>query len=414
MDFTATCAIQTASIATPNNCGYVHSGEKGPIEPGSTAFILSDNFWCYALPQGSPYEATDNPTCATTVQNIVGGTVTRGLRHVWGSYAACPASWFNQGVLFKIQVVINSSNYTSVSFAGLPIPGGGTGVQPETDCVASKVFLMNPEWPISSRFAFDVVNLTDKVGPMLPLEIYQSTDLVNWSSLAYLPASYFANNEKKFRVVVAGLIPPPEKRFYKAMPVAQGVDCCSHTIGFVNVTAQGTNKFTLPARSLVFGDQRVSTLMKGANNGTSVQKWDPVNQVWSVNNYAFGQWSDPDMTVSHGEGFFVQNPGPDYLVRFMGHVATAPIQLRTDFVSPQFHLIGSKVPLQYLLSNSGIPVINGSTVYEYNEATQNYDTSVYWGGAWNPNLTLKVGNGFFVELGHGNSWQQSLTIPCNH
>lgn len=112
MVFTGTCTLDPNSLATPYQCGLSQFGnwEYPPV----TINISQDGFWCFG--SGSLLGVSDNPSCNTSTQNITGGTVTTGLAHSWGSYESqggtCASTWwFNQGVLFKIYVTINDSNY---------------------------------------------------------------------------------------------------------------------------------------------------------------------------------------------------------------------------------------------------------------------------------------------------------------
>lgn len=243
---------------------------------------------------------------------------------------------------------------------------------------------------------------------MQTVQITASTDMSNWQTIAWLQPSQFVNNVYQFTdTTVNGATP---KKYYRAS-IADA--CCSpQTLGFVNIQATGTNSYTMAARPLVFSDNRVSTLIASPVDGMIVYKWDTSNQGWTLNNYAFSQWSDPNMTINYGEGYFLYKPGSSaYTIRMIGHVESNDSSLQTQILAGD-SLIGSKIPLSTTLSSSALPQYDGNQIFLWNEGTQSYDSSTYFGGNWNPNLNVSTGHGFIFRTTQNPIWQQSLVIPC--
>jgi len=118
------------------------------------------------------------------------------------------------------------------------------------------------------------------------------------------------------------------------------------------------------------------------------------------------RWSNPDLQVPIGEGFFFRNPSDTvYGQTFVGEV------LQGTLINPLpagYSTKGSLVPINYTLSQHGIPGEPGDELRTYTNdglGGGSYNISVYDPTAgWVPDLTLGVGQGFWIHKTNPQDW----------
>jgi len=179
-----------------------------------------------------------------------------------------------------------------------------------------------------------------------------------------------------------------------------------NAVGYINLTAQPG--FNLVANQLIATDNTVGALFAGVPEGTSVYKFDPASG-YSITTVEFGEWSDPSVTVSPGEGFWLRNPGAeDMTVTLVGEVPQG--SLSTDLVVG-FNLVSSQVPQAGLIQTDlGLPVEEGTSVYQFDPAS-GYSISTVEFGDWSPSEpSVAVGEGIWVRAISAGSWTRDFSV----
>jgi hypothetical protein len=112
-------------------------------------------------------------------------------------------------------------------------------------------------------------------------------------------------------------------------------------------------------------------------------------------------------------GFFVQRAGAVGTNTFVGQVLAGPGQSVTNqLVGGVLTLTGSKLPYADTLNGTNLGLNSapsGSVVYKWNGA--GYTPSSKPKAVWSPDLSISVGEAFFVQTPSGFTWVQS--IPAN-
>lgn len=116
------------------------------------------------------------------------------------------------------------------------------------------------------------------------------------------------------------------------------------------------------------------------------------------------------LVVNPGEGVFVRNiTSQNATVTFVGEVPQGDV----GFDIPKgFSIVASKVPQAGTADSLGLKGNDGDTVYQYNEATQNYEQpSISDTGEWIPPLKpLEVGEAFFIKSVNGSRWDRTFSV----
>jgi hypothetical protein len=179
-----------------------------------------------------------------------------------------------------------------------------------------------------------------------------------------------------------------------------------NAVGYINLTAQPG--FNLLANQLIAADNTVAGLLPGVPEGTSVYKFDPATG-YSITTLDFGAWTDPSVTLSPGEGFWLRNPGAeDMTITLVGEVPQGT--LTTDLVVG-FNLVSSQVPQAGLIETDlGLPVEEGTSVYQF-DPVAGYSISSIDFGAWSPSEpTVAVGEGVWVRAISAGSWTRDFSV----
>src|SRR5207249_6913151 len=170
----------------------------------------------------------------------------------------------------------------------------------------------------------------------------------------------------------------PSVRFYRASISSSGQQSCN-VVGYVDRTMPAGD--SMHCNPLNASDNRVLILFWGVPDGTTIYKYDDSSQAWIINQFVFGQWSDPNMTFVPGEGLLFRNSSGGTLnVSFMGEVAQGygvnPV--------PNLQSIRSSIVPQAgrVLTDLHLPVINGDTVTRMINGSN--VTYTYSGGTWSP------------------------------
>jgi hypothetical protein len=177
-----------------------------------------------------------------------------------------------------------------------------------------------------------------------------------------------------------------------------------NVVGYINVPVPPG--FSMIANQLDSGNNTVSSLMPSVPEGVTIYKF--VNGSYLINGYEFGEWSLPDMTLNPGEGAFIYNPGAAFNALFVGEVKQGTL---TTPIPAGFSIAASQVPQTGALDSVlGFPVVDGDTVYLFNNTTGAYAISGYEFGEWSIVPTPKVGEAFFVNKVSAVIWSRDFTV----
>ena len=186
----------------------------------------------------------------------------------------------------------------------------------------------------------------------------------------------------------------------------------ANVVGYYNVTLPA-GQLVATANQLVNSTSNdVATLLAGLPNKTTVDTW--TGSGFASTEKLGGAWS-PDPVIGNGQGFFIQTPATAGTLSntFVGSVAVNVGASTTNSLAGGIlTLVGSAVPYSTdlndtnnTLNTSLLP--NKTTIDVWNGS--GYTTTERLGGSWSPDLTISVGQGFFVQPpATGATWVQTL------
>lgn len=185
-----------------------------------------------------------------------------------------------------------------------------------------------------------------------------------------------------------------------------------NAVGFVNVECPPG--FSLIANPLAGATNTVAALFPAPASGTVIFKFNPATGGFASSTFStfLGGWTDPNMTLVPGEGFFYKNPGASGVTNtFVGNVQQGTL---TTSLGSGFSLVSSQVPQQGLVSTDlGLPNDSGTTVFTFSNAANSYSSFVFSSflGGWSPNEpTVGVGQGFFVKRSSAGNWTRTFSV----
>lgn len=162
--------------------------------------------------------------------------------------------------------------------------------------------------------------------------------------------------------------------------------------------------FNLISNQLKNGNNAVSTVLN-VPEGSDVYKWTGAG--YAQNSFLGGEWDNPAMTLSPGEGFFIR-VGAATTVTLIGEVNLQ----NTVALNTGFNLIGIPLPLAGGLtaaSVGGFNVLEGDDVYKWNG--NGFLQNSYLGGEWDGgDPLLAIGEGFFIRTGTARSYTRNFTV----
>ena len=192
----------------------------------------------------------------------------------------------------------------------------------------------------------------------------------------------------------------------------QAAEVASNIVGYVKVEmpAGGIYLLSTPFDQVdgtantvdkVLGDQLPANSVVFAWNGASYD---------SSNNLPFG-WSPPDLDLARGTGWWVsleaESITEDQSVLIMGEVPESDI---TIALTEGDNLVGNPVPVEMLLSVSGLATAPDSTVaFFWNGASYDSANKLVFG--WSPDSALAIGEGFWLTLPAGSSFDWMEPAP---
>jgi len=185
-----------------------------------------------------------------------------------------------------------------------------------------------------------------------------------------------------------------------------------NAVGFVNVECPPG--FSMIANPLAAATNTVVALFPNVASGTQIFKFNPATGGFVSSAYSsfLGAWTDPNMTLVPGEGFFYRNPGASTVTNtFVGNVQQGTL---TTSLGSGFSLVSSQVPQQGLVATDlGLPTDAGTTVFKFSNAANGYQSFAFSSflGGWTPSEpSVGVGEGFFVKRSATGSWTRSFSV----
>ena len=181
-------------------------------------------------------------------------------------------------------------------------------------------------------------------------------------------------------------------------------------VGYINTRVPPG--LSLLANQLWNQDNTVALLIHTPPDGAQIYKYvEGLGYEVSTFDATTQTWSNPDMTLTPGIGFYYRNPTSETLVNtFVGEVRTGTLVNR---LPAGFSTEGAIVPQALSLTEHLIPGEPGDIVRLYvndGQGGEEYLTSVYGDGTWVPNLTLGVGQGFISERANATDWIRVFTV----
>ena len=189
-------------------------------------------------------------------------------------------------------------------------------------------------------------------------------------------------------------------------------------VGYVNTVIKGNGEFTLLANPLDAPTNTSVALVGGLlPNKSQVLTWNGAS--YDTASKIAGVWNT-NFNLPVGTGFFVKNGpvgSPALTNTFVGNVLGALPGTNSTSLPAGFILAGAKTPVGGLLTDTGANTLNLGAVLANksqvlvwdNSGPGSYTTASKIAGAWNTNLTLSVGQGFFIKaFTAGSNWVQIL------
>ena len=204
-------------------------------------------------------------------------------------------------------------------------------------------------------------------------------------------------------------------RFYR-MRDEPGPMYSLNAVGYYRLSL--CNGYSLIANQLnADGGNSVTNLFKSPAEGTRILKFDPVTGGFATLEFSDGEWQggNLEMTLNPGEGAYLRTTMTSH--RFVGEVAmlaTIPIPTGFSLISNPLAEAG---PVDLLPPNGmGLPVRDGTAIYQWNCATQDLVVSQFGDGQWEPGgstvgPTVGIGEAFyFYNPGPSMAWARSFTV----
>jgi len=181
-------------------------------------------------------------------------------------------------------------------------------------------------------------------------------------------------------------------------------------VGYVNKTF-ATNALELVQNPMTDGTNTLNSVLGALGTGSSAYVWN--GSGYNISSKPKAVWS-PDLAVPTGLGFFVRRLGATGTNTFVGAVvANVGTTVTNSLVANVTTLVGSAIPYAGTLNTStNLGLQNApqnSTIYQWNGA--GYTISSKPKAVWSPDLTINVGEGFFIRPSSNYLWIQSL--PAN-
>jgi hypothetical protein len=199
--------------------------------------------------------------------------------------------------------------------------------------------------------------------------------------------------------------PKYSQRFYRVL--ADGF-ISESVIGYVTLNVPpGYSMIANPLRTPL---DAVGILLPGMPEGTGFNRYYASLSKLTENVVKDGRWTNPNETLSPGEGAVFFNPTPRYrAIHLSGEVQTGSL---VTPVAADFAIYSSKIPRPGRLdSDLGFPLVEGDVVHHFDCDKQQYAIYEYRPDNGKPNLPIiGVGESFWVKKNAPAHWMQQLDM----
>jgi hypothetical protein len=200
--------------------------------------------------------------------------------------------------------------------------------------------------------------------------------------------------------------PVAEQMLFR-LEAAGGQVISVNIVGYINLPLPPG--LSLVANQLFTYDNTLAALIYNPPDGAQVYKYvSGAGYEISTFDGLTQTWTNPDMDLSPGVGFFFNNPTPNTIVNtFVGEVHTGVL---VTHLPAGFSTKGALVPQQGSINTiHNVPGQPGDVLRLYVNDLQgggDYVTSVFSAteNAWVPDLTLQVGQGLMTEMQAAQDW----------
>ena len=249
------------------------------------------------------------------------------------------------------------------------------------------------------RFPYGPFQFKFQVARGIEYDIQASTNLEAWQSISTGRSSgeivdYVDSDASKFSY-----------RFYR---VIAGKLRSPNVIGYASVNA--APGYSMIANPLQASSNAVSAILPNLPDGTTLNKFDNSLFKLTENSVTGGRWSNPDETLSPGEGAIFFNPSSDIRnINLVGDVMQGSLLLP---IAVGFSIRSSQIPKPGRLhSELGFPIGEGDVVHLFDRDQQKYVIYEYNPKKWDSNPpVVGVGESFWIGKTTPGNWIQNFTL----
>ncbi len=183
-----------------------------------------------------------------------------------------------------------------------------------------------------------------------------------------------------------------------------------NSVGYVNLTLPVGFSMIANPLDAGAGNNTVGALLDPAKftEGTTIYKFNPVTSSYTLNVVDFGAWTLPDMTLSPGEGVFINVLSASVTATFVGEVPQGPL---SQALPSGFSIQASQVPQEGQLDTVlGFPAVDGDVVYLFDNGSGAYTIHAFDFGDWSTPPVPSVGESFFVNKISAANWTRTFSV----
>jgi hypothetical protein len=192
-----------------------------------------------------------------------------------------------------------------------------------------------------------------------------------------------------------------------ASSVAQSNVYSVNVVGYVNKVLPANQQVAI-ANPLDNGTNDLNSVLGTLPAKSTASLWNGTGFTTSIKGAS--AWN-PNESIPPGTGLFV-NSKSAWTNTFVGSVVVNSGESITNALPAGTQvLVGSMIPYAGDLNNTNINLaLPAKSTASFWTGTS-YDTSIRGASAWNPNLPIEVGQGFFLNSKSAYNWVQ--TLPSN-
>ncbi len=194
-------------------------------------------------------------------------------------------------------------------------------------------------------------------------------------------------------------------RFYRVQ--AEQV-LSANALGYATINAPPG--YSMIANPLQATPNTLSAILPNMPDGTALNKFDNSLFKLSENSASSGRWSNPNETLSPGEGAIFFNPTSDFRnINFAGEVLQGNLLMP---IAAGFSIRSSQLPRPGRIhSELGFPIAPGDVVHLFDRDKQKYVIYDYDPKKWDSNPPIVgVGESFWIGKTTPDNWVQNFSL----